>query len=48
MTSDSGAPTSKDNPVNGTLKVDVDGEMFTAYVSFKVQGRRQRGTRKRT
>ncbi|MEG9688615.1 spore coat protein CotH, partial [Klebsiella michiganensis] len=38
VTSDSGAPTSKDNPVNGTLKVDVDGEMFTAYVSFKVQG----------
>ncbi len=46
VTSDSGAPTSKDNPVNGNLKVDVDGEMFTAYVSFKVQGRRRRGIRK--
>ncbi|WP_416261794.1 CotH kinase family protein [Gibbsiella quercinecans] len=38
VTSENGAPTSKDSAIDGTLKVDVDGEIFTAYVSFKVQG----------
>lgn len=35
---DSGVLISKDNLVNGILKVDVDGEMFMVYVFFKVQG----------
>ncbi|KMK28646.1 spore coat protein CotH [Pluralibacter gergoviae] len=38
ITSAGGAPTSKDNPLNGMLKVTIDGEVFSAFVSYKVQG----------
>ncbi|VDR28544.1 CotH protein [Raoultella terrigena] len=38
LTSPSGAPTSKDDAIKGSVRIDVDGEVFSAYCLLSVQG----------
>ncbi|NIG47351.1 CotH kinase family protein [Klebsiella sp. Ap-874] len=38
LTSPSGAPTSKDNAIKGSVRIDIDGEVFSAYCLLTVQG----------
>ncbi|HDU8303788.1 TPA: CotH kinase family protein, partial [Klebsiella pneumoniae] len=38
LTSPSGAPTSKDDAIKGSVRIDIDGEVFSAYCLLSVQG----------
>ncbi|HHD2064791.1 TPA: CotH kinase family protein [Klebsiella pneumoniae] len=38
LTSPSGAPTSKDDAIKGSVRFDIDGEVFSAYCLLSVQG----------
>ncbi|HHJ4223936.1 TPA: CotH kinase family protein [Raoultella ornithinolytica] len=38
LTSPSGAPTSKDEAIEGSVRIDIDGEVFSAYCLLSVQG----------